>query len=95
MNGLPDEGLSGEELNEKYNLPCPYNPKVKCIQIPDDGCGCDWCTVCPNEPSGSEFWPSVWVWLSGVYRVSPITSLRRHKIIGRPTPLARNIIGRS
>ncbi len=52
MNGLPDEGLSGEEENEKYNLPCPFNPCVKCIQIPDDGCNCncDWCTECPNKP---------------------------------------------
>ncbi len=33
--------------NEKYNLPCPYNQKVLCVQIPcdpnddnycDDGC---------------------------------------------------------
>ncbi len=36
-----------ENENEKYNLPCPYNKKVMCIQMPsapeddnycDDGC---------------------------------------------------------
>ncbi len=42
-------GFSGEEENEEYNLPCPHNPKVKCIQYPDDGCGCDWCTECSNK----------------------------------------------
>ena len=39
--------LEGELENEKYNLPCPYSPKVMCIQMPcepkddnycDDGC---------------------------------------------------------
>ena len=53
MNGLPDEGFSVEEDNEKYNLPCPFNPYVKCIQLPYPGDGCDWCTGCPNKPSGS------------------------------------------
>lgn len=37
--------------NEKYNLPCPYNPKVLCVQMPcepeDDNC-CD--NGCPHSP---------------------------------------------
>lgn len=38
-----------EQENEKYNLPCPYNPDIKCVQIPDDSCGCDWCEGCENR----------------------------------------------
>lgn len=39
--------------NEKYNLPCPYDPKIMCVQIPGDkdSCNCDYCfDVCPNGP---------------------------------------------
>ena len=34
--------------NEKYNLPCPYDASVNCVQMPDDdSCGCDPCQDCP------------------------------------------------
>lgn len=38
--------------NEKYNLPCPYNPKRMCVQMPGDrevdDFYCD--NGCPNGP---------------------------------------------
>ena len=42
-------GSKMSEENEKYNLPCPHNPTVKCVQYPDpDPCGCDPCQECEN-----------------------------------------------
>ena len=42
--------MNAEDENEKYNLPCPYKPEIKCVQIPDEGgCGCDWCKECENK----------------------------------------------
>ena len=43
-----------EDENEKYNLPCHHNPKVKCLQYPDDGCGCDWCEDCETFKQAPE-----------------------------------------
>ena len=36
--------------NEKYNLSCPYNPEVKCVQMPcDDEVDDNLCSGCPNK----------------------------------------------
>ena len=32
-----------EEENEKYNLPCPYNKKVMCVQMPSDPTDDNYC----------------------------------------------------
>lgn len=34
------------EENEKYNLPCPYNNNILCVQYPEEPCGCDPCEEC-------------------------------------------------
>ena len=39
-----------EAENEKYNLPCPYNPEVMCIQMPCDPRDDNYCDDgCPNR----------------------------------------------
>lgn len=41
--------MTPKEENEKYNLPCPHNKKVNCVQFPEadkDKCGCDFCEEC-------------------------------------------------
>ena len=38
--------MTPKEENEKYNLPCPHDASVLCVQFPDDDCGCDWCEGC-------------------------------------------------
>ena len=42
--------------NEKYNLPCPYNPKAMCVQMPGDrevdDFYCD--NGCPNRPPADQ-----------------------------------------
>lgn len=36
--------------NERYNKPCPYNPKVMCVQMPDEEGDCNYCDDgCPNR----------------------------------------------
>lgn len=43
-----------DDENEKYNLPCPYNPKVKCVQYPEEECDCDPCKECEIKLKASE-----------------------------------------
>ncbi len=39
--------------NEKYNKPCPYNPKVMCVQMPCDPEDDNYCDDgCPNRKGG-------------------------------------------
>ena len=38
--------LSPEEENQKHTKPCPYDGSIKCVQYPEDGCGCDPCSEC-------------------------------------------------
>ena len=36
--------------NEKYNLPCPHNPKVMCVQMPSEAGDDKYCDdKCPNN----------------------------------------------
>ena len=48
-------GLTPEEscpncINEKYNKPCPYNPKVMCVQMPGEEGDDSYCDDgCPNR----------------------------------------------
>lgn len=41
--------MANNAENEKHNKPCPYNPKVMCVQYPDDSCGCDPCQECETK----------------------------------------------
>lgn len=50
----PEQPCKAGEENEKYNLPCPYNPKVKCVQYPEEECGCDPCGECEIKLKASE-----------------------------------------
>ncbi len=46
----PERLKDCEAENERYNLPCPYNSKIMCIQYPcapEDDCYCD--DGCPNR----------------------------------------------
>lgn len=49
------EKLTPDEENEKYNLPCPYDPDVMCVQMPcapEDDNYCD--DGCPHSPKTQE-----------------------------------------
>jgi len=37
-----------EDENEKYNKPCPYNKAIRCVQHPEESCGCNPCEECEN-----------------------------------------------
>ena len=37
--------------NEKYNLPCPHNPEIMCVQMPCDQGDDNYCDDgCPHSP---------------------------------------------
>ena len=47
--------LSAQEENEKYNLSCPFNPEVMCIQMPNEPEDDNYCDDgCPNRKSTPE-----------------------------------------
>jgi len=44
--------MSNDDLldNEKYNLPCPYDSEVQCVQMPCDPGDDNYCDDgCPNR----------------------------------------------
>ncbi len=44
------KGNSMMDENEKYNLPCPFNPEVMCIQMPSEPEDDNYCDDgCPNS----------------------------------------------
>ncbi len=45
---LKEKG-NAEVENEKYNKPCPYNPKAMCVQMPCDENDDTLCEGCPNN----------------------------------------------
>lgn len=44
---MAKEQFDAEAENQKYTKPCPYDPQVPCVQMPEENpCDCDWCAEC-------------------------------------------------
>ena len=36
--------------NERHSKPCPHTPGIKCVQMPEEDCDCNYCMECINGP---------------------------------------------
>lgn len=44
----PNKAFDAEAENQKYTKPCPYNPNIDCVQLPENERGCDFCKECEH-----------------------------------------------